>query len=533
MKEVVGKNIPLVANITRNVSYDGNKLRISAWCITRIKNSSERALDTDKVKLTFTPGDTREINFKWKYGFPLPFKCRLNKYEYSVSREELVRLDIQNKIQLEYADGTLGRILYSIIDIKSGKNKNEKIFSENGLSFYFRQNLNNTMYLTVREENFFDTDEGRALVEKAYAASKTADLGDIILMYEKECERYEESASVLYEKLIDMGYDNVYYILDKNGQAYNKVPEKYRKNIIDKHSYEHLLYFFKCKKLIGSETIQHAIQLRPANKKILDKAYSKNLSYVFLQHGVMYMVALDADLRHGFWKRGLDLYRVVVSSRKEADHFISLGGFSENELYITGLAKFDKSYLNPSADKIVIMPTWRRWEANLAKDRFNETKYYKMLERMVDAVPEELKDRIIILPHPLIQDGLKRSNTALASYICHSMTHDEVLRDCRLLITDYSSIAYDAFYRGSNVIFYWEEKDECMEHYGGSGLMLKEEEAFGAVCYSKEELAALIEKAYNAEQSEENIEKYRLLVEFHDNRNSERIIEKLKEDGII
>ena len=39
-----------------------------------------------------------------------------------------------------------------------------------------------------------------------------------IILFEKKSERYEESASVLFEKLIDEGYKNVFYILDKNNK---------------------------------------------------------------------------------------------------------------------------------------------------------------------------------------------------------------------------------------------------------------------------------------------------------------------------
>ena len=106
----------------------------------------------------------------------------------------------------------------------------------------------------------------------------------------------------------------------------------------------------------------------------------------------MYMVSLNADLRVSFREKDIDLYRVVVSSQLEADHFIELAGFQPEELYITGLATFDKSVKDDDADRIVIMPTWRRWETNQARENFIETKYFRMIERMFNAVPEGLKD---------------------------------------------------------------------------------------------------------------------------------------------
>jgi integrase/recombinase XerD len=72
----------------------------------------------------------------------------------------------------------------------------------------------------------------------------------------------------------------------------------------------------------------------------------------------------------------------VVSSEAEAMHFIELAGMKRDDLYITGLAKFDKCVRNEGADKIIIMPTWRRWETNQAKNNVEETGYYAMIETM-------------------------------------------------------------------------------------------------------------------------------------------------------
>jgi CDP-glycerol glycerophosphotransferase (TagB/SpsB family) len=179
------------------------------------------------------------------------------------------------------------------------------------------------------------------------------------------------------------------------------------------------------------------------------------------------------------------------------------------------------------------MPTWRRWETNLANEDVEQTGYYRMLERMYESVPDELKEKVIILPHPLIAEQF-RGEKGLGDHILMADSYDKVFRDCDLLITDYSSIAYDAFYRGANVVFDWEDLDECMEHYGeGSHLMLTEEKAFGRVCRSREELKSAVRESYGQAQKAEDIEKYRKIVEFHDGRNSERIIEKLIEDGML
>jgi CDP-glycerol glycerophosphotransferase (TagB/SpsB family) len=113
-------------------------------------------------------------------------------------------------------------------------------------------------------------------------------------------------------------------------------------------------------------------------------------------------------------------------------------------------------------------------------------------------------------------------------------SYEGVLRDTEVLITDYSSISYDAFYRGAKVVFYWAEKDECMTHYGeGTKLMLNLGNVFGPVAMTGPEITAAVKENYGAPQRQDYLDKYRKIIEFHDGKNTERIIEHLKQDGVL
>lgn len=527
------KKAPLIGILSCKVTEECGRIVARGKCVMKFLGGGER-IDTKELKVEVPFNDKAfQISFKTRYGKPLPKGINLNSFELSVDIDGAKKLDVQNKIIATYK-GYQGRILYNAFDLKKGHNRNSRIFMHDGLAMYFRQSRYNTLNFTVREANQYDTEEGQRRIEAARRNAKGYRDKDIILMYEKNCMRYEESASVLYEKLIDRGYDNAYFIVDTSISAVQNIDEKYKNNLIEKDSDKHLEYFFACKKFISSETMDHALQLRIANKSVQDKINGEDLSYVFLQHGVMYMVSLNSKLRVGFKQRSkYKLHKTVVSSEAEAQHFINLAGMSEKNLYITGLAKFDTSYMNDDADKIIIMPTWRRWETNQAKDDLENTGYYRMLERMYYAVPENMRDKVVILPHPLIAEMFKDEHT-LDKHIVMADSYDALMRDCRLLITDYSSIAYDAFYRGANVVFDWSELDECMEHYGeGTHLMLNDSNVFGKVCKNESDLKNAIEYSYGKNQSEQEIKRFRRIVEFHDGKNSERIIRELQKDGMI
>ncbi len=531
---------PWIGLLTRNIREENGRIVASGLCLIRFPRGKE-TIDTDMIRIDVPfKKDAARISFGRKYGMPAPKGCRINTYRIEFDIDEARDLDIQNKLLVEYKDKYEGYVVYNVFDLRKGRNKNSRLFVHDGVTMYFRQNKYNRVFLTVRDTNRYDSDDEQKRIARAKKRAKALKDRDIVLLYEKKCQKYEESASVLYEKLIDAGYDNVFFIVDKTIPSVQDLPEKYKKNLIDKDSDKHLEYFFASDKFISTETIDHALQLRIANKDVLDKVNNEPLTYIFLQHGPTYMVSLNADLRNGFRKKtGYKLHKTVVSSELEAQHFIDLAGMTMDDLYVTGMAKFDRSVRNEGADRIIIMPTWRRWETNQAREDLTQTNYYRMICRMYNAVPEELRDKVIILPHPLMAERFaggadENLDPEIGRHLLIADNYDKVLRDCDLLITDYSSISYDAFYRGANVIFCWEEKDECMTHYGeGTRLMLTEDLAFGPVTMNDEERRAAVLATYGQAQKQSYIDNYRQIIAFHDGKNSDRIIQHLIEDGVL
>ena len=474
-------------------------------------------------------------------GFALSKSLRIIRISFTIPYDLLKEVEIQNKINLVYTDqdgyGLCKGIKYSLFNLRKGKNKNGPIYidEESQTSSDFRQTVNNVLYLTVRNLNISDKKSVQFKMNLAYFLSKIVPYKKVILLFEKESSRYEESASVLYEKLIDQGYKNCYFILDKNYSHFNEIKPPYTNNLIYKGSFKHYFMFFKSKTFLGSEALVHSVDLRVANKHALKKLAQKDIDYVFLQHGVMYMVSLDSESRTFFKpKKTIGKFRVVVSSKEEARHFTELGNYDPETIYISGLPKYDRNVLNEDANKITIMPTWRPWEYNEARFDFLSTKYYKMIERIFNSIPKELHKNVVILPHPLFWNAVKDADFPLRMYLNVDSKYDDILKETKVFITDYSSIAYDAFYRGSNVIFYWEEKDECMENYGPSTkLMLNESNAFGDICMNTDDLGKVFQSNYENGQKEIYKKNYKNIVQFHDGKNTERLIEMMKKEEII
>ena len=465
----------------------------------------------------------------------LPFGDeRAIPYVLHVPAEEVERFGTHTGVYLEHADesGRWFRTQLPYSRRRSGRaHCRGPLHRIRGGAFraYVRQSLDNLLYVTVRPENLTDAPAVglRIALGRLAAAVRPS---PVMLLWEKQLTHYEESASVVFERLVDDGRTDARFVLRRD--RWDLVGEKYRRYLVPAYSVRHFHHFFGARTLLSTETVQHAVEHRTAYRSVLRRITRGDFGYVFLQHGVMYMVSLDSEHRR-FFRAGVSVVpknsKVVCSSQVEADHFVELGGFDRANLYVTGLPKFDRARRDEGADRILIMPTWRPWDQNLVKTNPEQAPYHHMLAELFAAVPEHLRERTWLLPHPHARAAL--AETDLAPRIWTG-SYDEALRGCSLLVTDYSSIAYDAFYRGANVIFWWKDKEECMRRYGGR-LMLDDGSAFGPVVNDAEDLSHAVAQYADTPQREEYVKRYKHIVEFHDGRNTERLIRAMERDGML
>ena len=401
----------------------------------------------------------------------------------------------------------------------------------NDRTSFLYQSVSNLLSFTTREVYQSDFPEEQRKLEKAYARAHSwlwRGLNNKIVFWEKRCSRYEESGSVMFEKCIDEGLTNARYILDFNSPDYKRVPEKYRKYLVDRHSMMHYMLFFGAKTMISSETITHIMDVNSSNGKVRQWLRETPVRYAFLQHGVTYMTRID---RPGF-SRGNGFAKhckFVVSSELEAEELLKYGGYRRENLIMSGIPKFDRAIRKEDADKIMIMPTWRGFEWNVIRTDLTKSTYYRFIKRILKAIPEEYHDRIVVMPHPLVREFFKNDET-LSRYYDPDRSHDQVLQETEVLITDLSSISYDAFFRGAKVIFDWEELSDTLDK-SGMVSMMTEDLVFGDVIYDTNKLESLLPEIYGKPQRKEHQQRYRKIVAFDDRKNTDRCFKALKEAG--
>lgn len=499
-------------------------------------------LTNELKKCYFVIGDNYySVNFK---------KCGLDKSRgYYVEFETVINvsdMDISAKTQgiyFKYEDerGVLQlrfnwdyyELGDSIHEHKRRKIKFSKCITTGKHVNFFYQTNNNFITFSSREKNVTDDVRVRFKLKVAKVVAKIMRVFKFpqkVIFFEKFCERYEESAAILFDYCISRGIKNVAYIIDKDLGQYEKIPAEYRKHVINKFSFKHFLYFYFSNTFIATESMNHIIELNIYNSDVRKRINDSKYNYIFLQHGVMYMYCLK---NRGTFIKGDGMpmnARIVVSSKTEANHIIEDGKFLPGDMIYSGLPKFDKAFRYDYADSIVIMPTSRDFEYNIIKNKTESSRYYVFANSIINEIPEYLKQKVVFIPHPLIKEYFK--DTPLYKYVPEDFSYEDVLRTVKLLITDYSSISYDAFYRGSNVLFCWHDKDYCLSKMNYT-LMLNDENVFGDVCYEYSDLKELIIKNYHSEQSSIYKEKYSNIVEFNDNNNTLRCFEALDNSGVF
>ncbi len=263
--------------------------------------------------------------------------------------------------------------------------------------------------------------------------------------------------------------------------------------------------------------------------------------FIFLQHGI-----ICNDLSGWLNRFSKNVYGFVTSARREQES-IRHGRYryDEDKVWLTGLARYDK--LTDETKKIItVIPTWRKYlvgdmkpdGTRVRSDSFSDSEYVSMYRSLLNS--ERLRKAarekgyvIQFVLHPImrpfgelfgIDDGIIIEDG--------SKTYSQLFRESALLVTDYSSVAFDFAYLRKPVIYYQFDKERFFsDHTLDHGYFSYEEDGFGEVVYEEEQLIGLIcgyidEQCKLKEEYQSRIDQF---YAYHDRKNSERIFFRIKE----
>ena len=327
----------------------------------------------------------------------------------------------------------------------------------------------------------------------------------------------------LYEYCASLHYDNVYYVINKKSAEYNNI--SYKTNVIQYGSFRHILYYLSATCI--ATCFEGSLCLSYKFEKILRRIGVVHFKEVFLQHGI------TKDYIHTMSREEYQPDIFITSTIRETDYIIKKYKQPKNEVKLTGMARFDKLVAKKHKGKriILIAPTWRRYVGSTA---FEETEFYKRYHSLLEKIAHigGEKNSIILYLHNNFQQYSNHFEDIRGLKVLQSKDAEigALLREADLLVTDYSSIAFDFAYMKKPLVYYQFDHDVFFGSHYEEGYFNYENDGFGVVAFDEQgvlrTLDSIIESGYrNPVKYNERIEN---TFAFTDHSCCERIVKEIK-----
>ncbi|MEL1077057.1 CDP-glycerol glycerophosphotransferase family protein [Campylobacter jejuni] len=298
--------------------------------------------------------------------------------------------------------------------------------------------------------------------------------------------RADDNAEHLYRYVMNNHpKQKIVFTLRKDSCDYLRL-KKEGFNLVDPRSLHFKYLLYKASKVISSHIDKYIFNAFGGDTL-------KTKDFVFLQHGVT-----KDDISSWVNKRKIDIF--ITSTKAE---YNSIAGdfnnykFSTKEVVLTGLARWDALIKNNvlNTKQILIMPTWReylsgkiqKYGVRTKNPDFTKSLYFqKWQEFLCSKELENLAKKygygVVFIPHPQVRIYLDDFN--LPSYIITSYktSMQELFCKSSLMITDYSSVAFEMAILNKPVLYYQFDKDEFFaKHSYTQGYFNYEKDGFGEV----------------------------------------------------
>lgn len=322
---------------------------------------------------------------------------------------------------------------------------------------------------------------------------------DIWLISERKDEA-EDNGYHLYKYIRENHPEQkVFYLINKKSPSYLKI-EKYE-TIIQYNSIKHYIYYFLCDKHISAFQFFGVLET-PFLWKLEEKGLIKKKK-VFLQHGI-----IKEKLPFLMYKN--TKYKLFICGAETEYKYVQENyGYPDENVKYLGLCRFDNLHHNNKIkNQILLMPTWRQWigmtneDSNIEEESSNfiKTQYYKVYNSLINnkvlhQLLEKTNTQLVFYPHPEMQRFVQlfKCNHANIKIMDRKNCNlQELLKESKLLITDYSSIAFDCAYMRKPLIYYQFDQEKYYSEHFEKGYFDCERDGFGPVVKKENDLIECI-----------------------------------------
>ncbi|EAJ0279299.1 capsular biosynthesis protein, partial [Campylobacter coli] len=393
-------------------------------------------------------------------------------------------------------------------------------------------------------ENFIDGEQSKISFNgKHYQSINIKDIrqefqkrlpkSNIWLFADRDYEA-DDNAEHLYRYIMQNHPEQkIVFALRKESLDWERL-EKEGFNLVEFGSLEFERIIKKASKVISSHSDEYLIRYITPRQQ-----------FIFLQHGV-----IKDDLSKWLNSKKIDLF--ITSTKAEYDSIANDYNhykFGKKEVVLTGLARHDALLKNNqcNARQIIIMPTWRANIVGVAlgsskrglQSDFTQSEYFQKWNLLLNSnilqkLCEKYDYTIVFNPHPNIIPYLKDFN--IPSYVKianHNESLQELFCNSSLMITDYSSVAFEMAYLNKPVIYYQFDHEEFFNsHTYQKGYFDYKKDGFGPVVEDEESLLKELENLLQNDCNPFGIYKDNIdsTFAFKDGKCCERIYKVIKYD---
>ncbi|TOZ04580.1 CDP-glycerol glycerophosphotransferase family protein [Leuconostoc pseudomesenteroides] len=308
---------------------------------------------------------------------------------------------------------------------------------------------------SYRSDNGFN----QAMRQKQWLGMIVANVVNLIqpfnrpqLAFEKLSERAQESGFA-YFKYVQEHYpkEKLYFIIKRDAPDYAKL--KAMQRVVIHGSFQHFYLLHRASLFVSSETPGHAYFWRENMGLTANVVRTK--PYVFLQHGVLGFKKLD-NIFYGDRLTAPSL--LITSSLFEQNIVTSQLDYDAKRAPITGLARWDMIDLAQermnNRDKILVFYTWRPWLDDISDESFRMSQYFQHIKATLTILSNYDDKQVILMMHPKLHATLDQSLLSKVKlWTDNDGPMNELLSSVATIITDYSSISWEAYYREIPVVF--------------------------------------------------------------------------------
>ena len=311
-----------------------------------------------------------------------------------------------------------------------------------------------------------------------------------IWMFMDRRESADDNAEHLYNYAITQKDKiNKYFTVNEDSSDFKRLSNL--KNLLPFYSFKQRINYLFAEKIISSHPDENI--LNPFyNKNDTSYAGLINSDKIFLQHGVT-----KDNVSSWLHKYDKNLSLITTVSDAERNSFLDEGyNYSPEIIQTLGFARFDNLNKKENLSKqIVIMPSWRENLYEMTPNYIKESEYFKHINSLINnnqliEICKKYGFKIIFKPHPFVYEFIELFDTNDYITIDNDNTYQDLFKNSDLLITDYSSVAFDFSYMKKPVIYYQYAKDYNFEE----GYFKYETMGFGEVIEKENELISLIEE---------------------------------------